>query len=195
MITLLRSCLFFVFISSSVHAETLDQTANNDGAALLNRVKNFYTWVLSNSSAVAALEPHIQNAKGSARFYLDVSTLHAFSSAFMRSGNFSDDFRPRLENYYGNYKKKFSRYSPKDFAKIKKNGRGPLMETEDMDIFFCAQEYEYAPNFIDAMTLSDLKISDDSAQAIVVSPYNWKTEFHFKKIGARWLISGYCQYK
>lgn len=168
---------------------------DTESAAILDRIKAFYTWALTNSQSVMALEPRIKNMKGNAKFYLDVSTLNAFSNAFMKSGDFSDDFPPKLEKYYGSYKEKFGKYTPGDFAKIKKDGRGPLMETEDMDIFFCAQEYEYAQPFIDDMKLADIKITGATAAATVVSPYNWKTEFRLKKAGTRWLISGYCQYK
>ncbi|HEY8101797.1 MAG TPA: hypothetical protein VIF82_13700 [Burkholderiaceae bacterium] len=195
MITLLRALLFFTLFSSSVYAQTSGPLIDPESAAILDRVKAFYTWVLSNSRSVMPLEPRIKNVKGNARFYLDVSTLNAFSTAFMRSGDFSDDFPSKLEKYYDHYKKEFSGYSQKKFAQIKKDGRGPLMETEDMDIFFCAQEYEYAQPFVDQMKLADIKISGKTAAATVVSPYNWKTEFQLKKIGPRWLISGYCQYK
>jgi hypothetical protein len=195
MITLARALFFFTLLSSSAFAQTAEPVTDSESAAILARVKAFYTWTLSNSRSVLALEPHIKNVKGSPRFYLEASTLNAFSAAFMESGDFSGDFQSKVEQYYGRYKKKFSGYSQKQFAQIKKDGRGPLMETEDMDIFFCAQEYEYAPSFIDQMKLADLKINGKTASATVVSPYDWKTEFQFKKSGTRWLISAYCQYK
>ncbi len=195
MITLFRALLFSLLLSSTVHAQTPVPLVDTDSAAILDRVKAFYAWALTNSHAVMALEPRIKNIKGNAKFYLDVSTLNAFSNAFMKSGDFSSEFPSKLEKYYGRYKEKFSKYSTSEFAQIKKDGRGPLMETEDMDIFFCAQEYEYAQPFIDDMKLADIKITDTTAAAIVVSPYNWKTEFRLRKVGTRWLISGYCEYK
>ncbi|MGZ3158666.1 MAG: hypothetical protein ACXU7H_06250, partial [Burkholderiaceae bacterium] len=181
--------------SSAVYAQTSEPAIEADSAAILDRVKAFYTWALTNSHPVMALEPRIRNVKGNSKFYLDVSTLTAFSTAFMRSGDFSDDFPSRVEKYYGHYKKEFSGYPQNKFAQIKKDGRGPLMETEDMDIFFCAQEYEYAQSFIDQMKLADIKITGKTAAATVISPYSWKTEFQLRKIGTRWLISAYCQYK
>jgi hypothetical protein len=199
MTILLRTLIFFTLFSSAAYAQTAAQsttpTTNIEDTVILERIKAFYTWALSNNHAVMPLEPRIKNSKGQSRFYLDVSTLNAFSNAFMKSGDFSDDFPSRVVKYYGQYKDKFSKYSQNEFAQIKKNGRGPLMETEDMDIFFCAQEYEYAQPFIDEMKLADIKINGKTAAATVVSPYNWKTEFQLKKVDKRWLISGYCVYK
>ncbi|MGZ3241155.1 MAG: hypothetical protein ACXWIN_05405 [Burkholderiaceae bacterium] len=195
MTTPLRALLFFTLFSSTLYAQTSEPLIDPDGAAILDRVKAFYTWTLSNNRSVMSLEPRIKNVKGSSKFYLDVSTLNAFSTAFMRSGDFSPDFPSKIEKYYGHYQKEFSRYSQKKFAQLKKDGRGPLMDTEDMDIFFCAQEYEYAQPFIDQMKLADIKITGKTAAATVISPYNWKTEFQFRKVGPRWLISAYCEYK
>jgi hypothetical protein len=195
MTILLRTLIFFTLFSSTVYAQTSEPSTNIEHAIILERVKDFYAWALSNSRMVMSLEPRIKNVKGKSKFYLDVSTLNAFSNAFMKSGDFSDDFPSRLEKYYGQYREKFNRYSQNEFTQIQKNGRGPLMETEDMDIFFCAQEYEYAQPFIDDMKLADIKITDKTASATVVSPYNWKTEFQLKKVNQRWLISAYCVYK
>lgn len=200
MITLLlRTLLFSALLSTTAaYAQTAQPTEpllDTESASILERAKAFYAWALTNSRAVSALEPRIRGMKDNSRFYLDVSTLDAFSTAFMKSGDFSDDFRSKLEKYYGRYKKKFSGYSQKEFAQIKMDGRGPLMETEDMDIFFCAQEYEYTLPFVDQMKLGDIKINGKTASATIVSPYDWKTEFQFRKVGAKWLISAYCQYK
>jgi hypothetical protein len=195
MTTSLRALLFFTLFSSTVYAQTAEPLIDPESSAILDRVKAFYTWALTNGHSAQSLEPRIKNVKGNAKFYLDVSTLNAFSAAFMRSGDFSDDFPSKVEKYYVRYKKEFNGYSQLKFAQIKKDGRGPLMETEDMDILFCAQEYEYAQPFIDQMKLADINISGKSATATVMSPYNWKTEFQFRKVGSRWLISAYCQYK
>jgi hypothetical protein len=195
MITPLRVFIFFAMLSPMASAEMPIPLIDNESAVILDRVKNFYSWVLSNDRSVTALEPRIKNVKGSSKFYLDVTTLAAFSDALMKSGDFSADFPSRVEKYYLIHKKKISQYSKHDFDQMKKNGRGPLMGTEDMDIFFCAQEYEYAQNFIDGMQLADLQITGKSATATVVSPYDWKSEFQFKKVGTRWLISAYCEYK
>lgn len=198
MITLLR---LLVVLSLSVSAATTAETPNTDPSpdaeskAILERVKKFYSWVLLNDRPVTTLEPRIKNVNRSSRFYLDISTLPAFSAAFVKSGQFSPDFPGKLEKYYTSHKNAFSLYSQKQFDQLQKDGRGPLMNTEDKDIFFCAQEYEYAPSYVDGMTLSDLKVSDKIASAIVVSPYNWKTEFQFRKVDGRWLISAYCEYK
>jgi hypothetical protein len=190
-----RILLFFTLLSSHAIAQTTQTLTDDERAAILARVKSFYSWAIENGGSVQALEPRIRNAKGNARFYLDVSTLNAFSTAFMRSGDFSTDFRSKVENYYSRYRKEFNAYPQEKFAQLTQGGRGPLMETEDMDIFFCAQEYEYAQPFIEQMKLADIKINGNIASATVVSPYDWKTEFQFKKVGTRWLISAYCQYK
>lgn len=195
MATLLRVFFLFVLTASMASAQTPVSLVDNESTTILNRVKEFYSWVLLNNRPVSALEPRIKEVKGSSKFYLDVSTLKAFSTAFMQHGGFSADFPATVENYYWNYKKIFNQYSRKEFDQIKKNGRGPLMGTEDMDIFFCAQEFEYAQSYIDGMKLTNLKIIGKTASATIVSPYDWQTEFLFKKVGSRWLISGYCVYK
>ena len=76
-----------------------------------------------------------------------------------------------------------------------RDGRGPLMDVEDMDLFFCAQEYEYAASFADAMKLKSVRISGMRASAVVESPYGWQTPFRFVRDGGSWRISGYCVFR
>ena len=52
-----------------------------------------------------------------------------------------------------------------------KDGRGPMMDVEDMDIFFCAQEYDYDPKFIQGMRISELSEKSDVTSVVVESPY------------------------
>jgi len=83
----------------------------------------------------------------------------------------------------------------RELDQMAKDGRGPLLETEDMDLFFCAQEYEYKKDFVDHLKLTSVSIQGDTATAEVESSYQWKTKFKFRKEGDWWLISGYCVYE
>ena len=76
-----------------------------------------------------------------------------------------------------------------------KDGRGPMMDVEDMDIFFCAQEYDYDPKFIQGMRISELSEKSDVTSVVVESPYKWKTRFNFTREDGQWLIVGYCVYQ
>lgn len=122
----------------------------------LGLIKNFYTWVIENESEVSKLEPTIVDVPGNNRFYLDTTNLSKFSSAFLESGYFSKTFQTSLEAYYVKYKNKFDAYPQKEFDDLAKYGRGPLMEVEDMDIYFCAQEYEYKSEFVEAMKVKSI---------------------------------------
>ncbi|WAC07613.1 MAG: hypothetical protein OS130_15615 [Thermodesulfobacteriota bacterium] len=162
---------------------------------LLARVKDFYMWVLANHAKVSALEPRIRNVEGSTRFYLDMKTLDEFSREFMKSGLFSKQFPEAIARYYKKYEAQFNALPQSEFDELAKDGRGPMMEVEDMDIFFCAQEYEYDPEFIQGMRISELSEKAGVTSVVVESSYKWKTTFDFKQEDGRWLIVGYCVYQ
>jgi hypothetical protein len=83
----------------------------------------------------------------------------------------------------------------KEFDDLKRDGRGPMMEVEDMDIFFCAQEYEYTPDFVAKMRIKSFQLKGDRAEVVVISPYQWETPFSMVKRDGRWLISRYCVFQ
>lgn len=70
-----------------------------------------------------------------------------------------------------------------------------MMETEDMDPFFSAQEYEYQKAYVQGMKIKSANIGRLTATATVTSPYQWETKFRFTKVRERRLISGYCVYR
>jgi hypothetical protein len=142
---------------------------------------------------VAALEPKIVEVQGSTRFYLDTKTLKPFAERFVASGYFTSDFPRAVERYYKKYEARFAAMSELD--QMAKDGRGPLLETEDMDLFFCAQEYDYKKDFVDRLKLATVAVHGDKATAEVESTYQWKTKFRFRKVAGRWLIAGYCVYE
>lgn len=166
-----------------------------DSQPLLSTVKAFYGWVLKNGDAASRLEPKIVDISGSTHFFLDTSTLQAFTDKFMDSQLFSPQFPNAVARYYTMYQKEFEALTQKEFDELAHDGRGPLMDVEDMDIYFCAQEYEYTPEFIDSLKVSKSTVNGDTATAVVESPYEWKTTFHFMKVKGKWLISGYCVYQ
>jgi hypothetical protein len=162
---------------------------------LQKTVQGFYAWVLVHHLEVAALEPKIVEIQGSTKFYLDTKTLRPFAERFVASGYFTPDFPRTIERYYKKYEAQFAAMSKREFDQMAKDGRGPLLETEDMDLFFCAQEYEYKKDFVDHLKLTSAAVHGDTATAEVESTYQWKTKFKFRKDGRRWLISGYCVYE
>lgn len=164
---------------------------------LLDTVRGFYGWVLDNGKETAQLEPRIKAVAGTNRLYLDLSTLDAFTAAFLRSGYFAPDFSRAVAAYYRKHEAELAALPQAEFDEMEQDGRGPLLETEDMDIFFCAQEYEYRQPFIQGMRLKRTWLEDATATAtaIVESPTKWETTFHFVKEQERWLISGYCVYR
>lgn len=182
-------------IVSTATTVTTAIAASADEQALMERMQRFYSWALKNGKQVSALQPVIRDIPKSKKFGLDTRHLKAFTDQYLASGNFAPEFSIVLENYYGKYKKDFAAYSDAEFAQIARDGRGPLMETEDMDIFFCAQEYEYTKAFIAQMKPKAIRIDGDKASMTVVSAYQWETGFHFVKSGQQWLISAYCVYK
>lgn len=168
-----------------------------DEQALMARVQGFYGWVLKNGTQVSKLQPAIKDIPGSNKFQLDTKNIKVFSGKFMASGYFSPEFPAAIERYYGKYQQQFAAYTPAEFAQMAKDGRGPLMDTEDMDIFFCAQEYQYKKSFISKMKARNIKLDGDKASMIVVSPYQWETEFRFARINSnsQWMITGYCVFQ
>ena len=162
---------------------------------LLDTVRAFYGWVLDHGEETARLQPGIKAESSSNRLYLDLSTLHSFSESFLRSGFFAPAFSRSVEGYYRKRAAEIAALPQAEFDEMARDGRGPLLETEDMDIFFCAQEYEYRPQFIQEMRLKSLWAEGATAVAVVISPAKWETTFHFVKDQERWLISGYCVYR
>lgn len=191
----MRTSLSIALILALLSNATIASATSSDELALMARVQGFYGWALKNSKQVSALQPQIKDIPGSKKFQLDTKNLKAFSGKLMASGYFAPDFPAALERYYGKYQQQFKTYTDADFAQMAKDGRGPLMETEDMDIFFCAQEYEYKLSFIEKIKAKTIKLDGDRASVTVVSPYQWETEFKFVKVGQRWLIAGYCVFQ
>jgi len=166
-----------------------------DSPHLLSTVKTFYGWVLKNGEVASRLEPKIKNVPDSTRFFLDTSSLKVFTDKFMSSGLFSPGFPNAVTRYYTKYKNEFETLTQNDFDQYAHDGRGPLMDVEDMDIYFCAQEYEYTPEFIAALKVVNSTVNGARATAVIESPYKWQTTFHFSKVKGQWLISGYCVYQ
>lgn len=162
---------------------------------LLDTVRAFYGWTLEHGKETVQLEPRIKTVTGTNRLYLDLSTLEPFTAGFMRSGYFTPDFPKAVAGYYRKHEAEIAALSQTEFDEMALDGRGPLLETEDMDIFFCAQEYEYRQPFVQGMRLKDSWVEGATAAAVVISPAKWETTFHFVKVQERWLISGYCVYK
>lgn len=162
---------------------------------LLETVQGFYSWTLTHGKATAALAPTIKDQAGGPKFYLDTTTLKPFTESFLASGYFSPQFAQAVERYYTHYQRQFSAMRMQEFKQIAKDGRGPLMEVEDMDLFFCAQEYDYTPEFIQSLKVSAFSQQGDSAKLEVESSYQWKTEFIFQQQQGKWLITGYCVFK
>jgi len=164
-------------------------------AAALGTIKGFYLWALEHGKEVEALQPIIKEIPHSDRFYLDTSNIDGFSKKFLESGFFAPEFEPAVKKYYGRYKAQFEALPQQEFADLKKYGRGPLMEVEDMDIFFCAQEYDYTPEFVAKTAIKSFRLSGDRAEVVVISPYQWETNFSMVKREGRWLISRYCVFQ
>lgn len=162
---------------------------------LLGVVRGFYLWALKNGTQTRKLEPQIRNVSGTSQFYLDTSTLGPFTEQFMKSGYFAPTFPDAVTRYYTRYETDFAVLSQRAFDEMARDGRGPLMETEDMDIFFCAQEYRYDRKFIDATKVESIAVDAGNATLVVQSPLHWKTDFRFVQIDGHWLIAGYCVYQ
>ncbi len=164
-------------------------------AAALRTIKGFYLWALAHGKEVEALQPVIKDIPHSDRFYLDTANLDRFAKKFLESGLFAPEFEPAVKKYYERYRTQFEALPQQEFADLKKYGRGPLMEVEDMDIFFCAQEYDYTPEFVAKVAIKSFRLSGDRAEVVVLSPYQWETNFSMVKREGRWLISRYCVFQ
>jgi hypothetical protein len=164
-------------------------------AAAMSTIKGFYLWALEQGKEVEALQPVIKDIPHSDRFYLDTLNLDRFAKKFLDSGFFAPEFEAAIKKYYERYKAQFDALPQEEFADLKKYGRGPLMEVEDMDIFFCAQEYDYTPDFVAKTAIKSFRLSGDRAEVVVISPYQWETNFSMVKREGRWLISRYCVFQ
>lgn len=169
--------------------------ATRDDKKLLETVQGFYGWVLRHGEAVNSLQPKIGQVPHSTKLYLETSSLPAFTVEFMRSGYFAPTFPDVVRLYYQKQQARFEAIKPEEFDQIARDGRGPMMETEDMDIFFCAQEYEYKTSFVQQMKIKSSQSTNRTATAVVESPFGWETTFRFSKVKGRWLIAGYCVYQ
>jgi len=163
--------------------------------AALRTIKGFYLWALEQGKGVEALQPVIKDIPQSDRFYLDTSNVDRFSKKFLESGFFAPEFAAAVKKYYERYQAQFEALPQQEFADLKKYGRGPLMEVEDMDIFFCAQEYDYTPEFVAKVAIKSFRLSGDRAEVVVISSYQWETNFSMVKREGRWLISRYCVFQ
>lgn len=163
--------------------------------AALRTIKGFYLWALDHGKEVEALQPVIKDIPQSDRFYLDTANIDKFAKKFLSSGFFAPEFAAAVKKYYERYKAQFEALPQKEFADLKKSGRGPMMEVEDMDIFFCAQEYDYTPDFVAKTAIKSFRLSGDRAEVVVISPYQWETNFSMVKQEGRWLISRYCVFQ
>jgi hypothetical protein len=164
-------------------------------AAALHTIKGFYQWALEHGKEVVTLQPVIKDIPHSNRFFLDTANLDKFAKKFLDSGFFAPEFETALRKYYERYKAQFETLPQEEFAELKKYGRGPLMEVEDMDIFFCAQEYDDTPAFVAKTAIKSFRLSGDRAEIVVISPYQWETNFSLVKREGRWLISRYCVFQ
>jgi hypothetical protein len=164
-------------------------------AAAMSTIKGFYSWALEHGKEVEALQPVIKDIPHSDRFYLDISNVDRFAKKLLESGFFAPEFEAAIKKYYERYKAQFDALPQEEFADLKKYGRGPLMEVEDMDIFFCAQEYDYTPDFVAKTAIKSFRLSGDRAEVVVISPYQWETNFSMVKREGRWLISRYCVFQ
>jgi hypothetical protein len=168
----------------------------DEAATLLAVIQDFYKWTAQNADSLKALEPKIDEVPGSKRLTLDAAKADAYAAYLITSGFFHPQYFPRnVKRYYTRVHDDLKAISDADYADMKRDGRGPLMETEDMDPFFCAQEYEYDPSFIDGMTITSASVNGDHAQAVVKSPYEWETTFTFLRRSQRWLITGFCAFQ
>lgn len=162
---------------------------------LLRVVHGFYGWVLRDGEAVNRLQPTVKQIPGTNRLNLDTSTLPKFISKFMHSGYFADSFPNAVNRYYENERAKLDALSDEDLARLAKDGRGPMMDTENIDIFFCAQEYEYKRTFVRQLRVASAQVSAAEATAIIVSPLGSETKFRLTKVKGNWRIAGYCVYQ
>ena len=171
------------------------QLQENSADQLLTTVKKFYAWVLVNGEATQALAPNIVDIPNSTRFKLETGNLKFFTEKMMSSGVFAPNFPSKVEEYYAKHQAAFAKLPQQEFDEMAKLGRGPMMEVEDMDMFFCAQEYEQTPEFVAKLAIKKINLKGNTAWAVIESPYGWPTTFYFEKINQQWLISGYCVFE
>jgi hypothetical protein len=150
----------------------------------IDTVMAFYGWALNNGAAVEKLEPRVVRDSAFRAIALDDTKLPQFKAKFMESGLFAPDFAMALDAYYNRRKSAI--------AKEPAIEDGPVLETEDMDMFFCAQEYEYTPEFVQGMRVVSESQTAEFSELELESPYEWKTHFWLKRVASKWLISGYC---
>ena len=170
-------------------------SSHSDNNEILATLNSYYRWVLANADSVMKNAPGIVDVPGTKKFYLDRSSEQEFINSFMSSGIFAAEFPVAVSKYYAKYEKEFSGYSDAEFDQMAHDGRGPLMEVEDMDIFFCAQEYTYNDEYIKDIRLKDLHIEGDTASVITIFPFEWETNFKLQKVDGKWLISAFCVYE
>jgi hypothetical protein len=163
--------------------------------ALLDTVRGFYGWALEQGKETVLLEPRIMAVTGTNRLYLDLASLDSFTTGFLGSGYFAPEFAQTLAGYYRKHQAEIAALPQSEFDEMEQDGRGLLLETEDMDLFFCAQEYEYSKQFVQGIRLKSAWVEGATAAAVVISPAKWETTFHFVKVQDRWLISGYCVFR
>lgn len=181
--------IFLVLILTACNSE------KSDADPLLATVKKFYGWVLVNSQATQQLAPKIVDEPNSTRFKLESNNLKSFTEKMLSSGVFASSFPSKVEKYYAQHQANFAKLPQKEFDEMAKFGRGPMMEVEDMDMFFCAQEYEKKPEFVEKLAIKKYNLKGNTAWAVIESPYGWPTTFYFEKINQQWLISGYCVFE
>ena len=195
--------IFCCALSVPVHADPTavsavdveSESTHSDNNELLATLNSYYRWVLANADTVMKNAPGIVDVPGTTKFYLDRSSEQEFIKASWIPGLFSAEFPAAVSRYYAKYEKEFSGYSQAEFDQIARDGRGPLMEVEDMDIFFCAQEYTYNDEYIKNIRLKDLHIEGDRASVITIFPFEWETDFKLQKVDGQWLISAFCVYE
>jgi len=164
--------------------------------ALVQTIHDFYGWVLAHGIETRRrLEPHIVQVEGSSRLRLDMSSLEAYSSALMTCGCFAPEFPDRIASFYHRSAEQLKNYSLAEFDEMAREGRGPLIDSEDIDVFFCSQEAKYTDSYASDARVATCKIEGNTATAEVITPDSWKTTFGFRRIGDKWLISGYCLYR
>jgi hypothetical protein len=178
-------------VTAGAHAAT-DKSREE---ALLQMVKGFYEWVLKHGKDALRLEPSVTQESGSTRLYLDQSTLGQYCDTLMSSGFFAPEFRLHVAGFYARSARELSKYSQSEFDEMARGGRGPLIHSEDIDVFFCSQEAEYTPAYVAGTRIQKYRINGNGATAVVVTPDQWKTDFAFRKIKGVWRISGFCLYK
>jgi hypothetical protein len=166
-----------------------------DAALVLQSIKRFYTWARTHHAEMEALAPRIKDVPGSNRFVLDRSRLDQFSARFLASGLFDPSFEDAVRRYYAKHAARIADMKAAEFAALATHGRGPMMDVEDMEVLFCAQEYEYTSEFVNGFKLTKLAVDGDRARAEATSPYQWKTPFRLVRRGGRWLITGYCVFE